>query len=109
VLYWLYWLYWFFFARGCGSRFFWVLNRVTNRVDGIGTTAYTCDVAGQPLGEAGPWSAAGVNTTYSSRLRRSMSVQAPGAAAWTNGYIFPAAINVTILRSRGAGCEVHPW
>ena len=74
------------------------LNRVTNMVDGIGTTAYAYDGAGQLLSEAGPWSGVSVSNTYSSRLRQSMSVQAPGAAAWTNGYYYDSArrlINVT--------------
>jgi len=68
-------------------------------VDGAGTTTYSYDGAGQLLSEAGPWSGVSVSNTYSNRLRRSMSVQAPGAAAWTNGYYYDSARRLTGVTS----------
>ena len=71
-------------------------------VDGIGTSTYSYDGVGQLLSEAGPWSGVSVNNTYSSRLRQSLSAQAPGAAAWTNGYYYDSARRLTGVTS-GAG------
>jgi len=84
------------------------LNRVTNMVDGIGTTAYSYDGAGQFLSEAGPWSGVSVSGTYLNRLRQSMSVQAPGAAAWTNGYYYDSARRLTGVTS-GAGSFAYQF
>ena len=75
------------------------LNRVANMVDGIGTSTYSYDGAGQLLSEPGPWSGVSVNNTYSSRLRQSLSAQAPGAAAWTNGYGYDSARRLTSVAS----------
>ena len=78
------------------------LNRVTNMVDGIGASTYSYDGAGQLLSEAGPWSGVSVSNVYVNRLRQSLSAQAPGAAAWTNGYGYDSARRLTGVTS-GAG------
>ncbi len=66
------------------------LNRLTNLVDAVGTNAYTYDAAGQLLSEDGPWSSDTVSYTYTNRLRKSLSLLQPGAAAWTQSYTHDA-------------------
>jgi RHS repeat-associated protein len=76
-----------------------VLNRVTNMVDAVGTTTYGYDAAGQVLSEDGPWANDTVSYTYNSRLRASVSVQAPNASPWTAGYGYDAAKRLTGITS----------
>jgi RHS repeat-associated protein len=62
------------------------LNRLTNMVDAVGTTVYGYDAAGQLLSENGPWANDTVSYTYANRLRMGLSLQAPNASAWSQGY-----------------------
>ena len=71
------------------------MNRLTNMVDGVGTTAYGYDAAGQLLSEDGPWAADTVSYTYNNRLRSNLSLQAPNASAWTQTYGYDAAKRLT--------------
>ena len=75
------------------------LNRLTNMVDGVGTTTYAYDAAGQPLTENGPWADDTVSYTYNNRLRASVSVLGPNASAWTEAYGYDAAKRLTSLTS----------
>src|SRR6516162_4488125 len=43
------------------------LNRLTNRVDGLGSTVYAYDAAGQLLSEGGLWTDDTVSFTYNNR------------------------------------------
>lgn len=65
-----------------------VLNHLTNIVDAVGTTAYSYDQVGQILSEDGPWANDTVSYTYQNRLRMGLSVQAPNASAWMEGYTY---------------------
>ncbi len=60
-------------------------------LDGVGTTVYGYDAAGQLVSEAGPWASDTVNYTYQNRLRQSLSVAAPNGAAWTQTYGYDSA------------------
>ena len=75
------------------------LNRLTNMVDGVGTTAYGYDAAGQLLSEDGPWAYDTVSYTYNNRLRTGLSVQAPNADAWTQSYGYDSARRLTSVTS----------
>ncbi len=75
------------------------LNRLTNMVDGVGTTAYGYDAAGQLLSEDGPWADDTVSYTYNNRLRTGLSVQAPNADAWTQSYGYDSARRLTSVTS----------
>ena len=75
------------------------LSRVTNMVDAAGTTAYSYDAAGQILSEDGPWADDTVSYTYTNRLRASVSVQAPSASPWTQGYGYDTAKRLTGVTS----------
>jgi RHS repeat-associated protein len=75
------------------------LNRLTNMVDGVGTTVYDYDTAGQLLSEDGPWANDTVSYTYQSRLRTSLSVQAPNADAWSQSYGYDSARRLTSVSS----------
>jgi RHS repeat-associated protein len=75
------------------------LNRLTNMVDGIGTTIYGYDAAGQLLSEGGLWPNDTVNYTYANRLRIGLSLLAPNASAWTEGYAYDNARRLTSLTS----------
>jgi RHS repeat-associated protein len=75
------------------------LNRLTNMVDGIGTTRYSYDSVGQLLSEDGPWTSDTVSYTYANRLRTGLSVQAPNASPWTQSYGYDAARRLDSLAS----------
>jgi RHS repeat-associated protein len=76
-----------------------VLNRLTNMVDAVGTTVYGYDAAGQLLSEDGPWAYDTVNYTYANRLRTGLSLQAPNASAWSQGYGYDNARRLTGVNS----------
>ncbi|MCX6916586.1 MAG: hypothetical protein NT167_26665 [Verrucomicrobia bacterium] len=65
------------------------LNRRTTMVDGIGTTSYSYDAAGQLLTEDGPFANDTVSNTYSHRRRVALSLQQP-VGGWTNGFAWDA-------------------
>ena len=71
------------------------MNRLTNRVDGLGTTLYTYDGVGQLLSEAGPWTGGSVVNTYSNRLRQTSTVNTP----WTQNYYYDDARRLTNVTS----------
>jgi RHS repeat-associated protein len=75
------------------------LNRLTNMVDAVGTTVYGYDAAGQLLSEDGPWTDDNVGYTYANRLRTGLSLQAPDASAWTQGYGYDSVRRLTSITS----------
>jgi RHS repeat-associated protein len=75
------------------------LNRLTNMLDGTGTTSYGYDAAGQVLSEDGPWADDTVSYTYNNRLRTGMSVLAPNASPWTQNYGYDAEKRLTSVAS----------
>jgi RHS repeat-associated protein len=79
------------------------MNRLTNLVDGAGTTAYGYDAAGQLLNEGGLWLNDTVSYTYTNRLRTGLSVLAPNASAWTQGYGYDSARRLTNVVSPAGG------
>lgn len=70
------------------------LNRVTNMVDGVGTTAYTYTLGNQLLTEDGPWASDTITSTYVNRLRTKLALQQP-TGLWTNIFLFDAARRLT--------------
>ncbi|HLX70603.1 MAG TPA: RHS repeat-associated core domain-containing protein [Verrucomicrobiae bacterium] len=66
------------------------LDRSTNMVDGVGTTAYSYDAAGQLLSEAGPWASDTVSYTYANRLRTALSLSQP-SGSWSQSYGYDTA------------------
>ena len=79
------------------------MNRLTNLVDAVGTTAYAYDAAGQLLNEGGLWLNDTVSYTYANRLRTGLSVLAPNASAWTQGYGYDSARRLTNVVSLAGG------
>ena len=75
------------------------VNRLTNMVDAVGTTVYGYDAAGQLLSEDGPWPNDTVSYSYNNRLRTGLSLQAPDAEAWTQGYSYDSARRLTSVTS----------
>src|SRR5256885_13678148 len=63
-------------------------------VDGIGTTVYSYDAAGQLLTEDGPFASDTVTNAYSARLRVRLSLGQP-AGYWTNGFGYDPARRLT--------------
>ncbi len=66
------------------------MNRLTNMLDGVGTTVYGYTAVGQLLSEDGPFASDTVTNTYVNRLRTAMSLQQP-SGSWTNGFIHDQA------------------
>jgi YD repeat-containing protein len=75
------------------------LNRLTGMVDGIGTTVYGYDAAGQLLSEGGLWPQDTVSYSYNNRLRAGMSIAAPNASAWAQSYGYDSARRLTGITS----------
>jgi YD repeat-containing protein len=67
------------------------LNRLTNRVDGLGSTVYAYDAAGQLLSEGGLWTDDTVSFTYNNRLRTGVSLRAPNSDPWVETYGYDGA------------------
>ena len=67
------------------------LNRVTNMVDAVGTTAYTYTSGGFLYTEDGPFANDTVTNLYVNRLRVGLGLQQPTEASWTNGFAYDAA------------------
>jgi YD repeat-containing protein len=76
-----------------------VLNRLTNLVDGIGTTRYAYDAAGQLLSEGGLWTDDAVSYTYNNRLRTGLGLLQPDSSAWAQSYSYDGARRLTSLSS----------
>jgi RHS repeat-associated protein len=74
-------------------------NRLTNMLDGIGTSAYTYNSAGQLLSEDGPYASDTVSYTYVNRLRSSLSVLAPNASPWEQTYTYDSAKRLATVTS----------
>jgi YD repeat-containing protein len=75
------------------------LNRMTNMIDGSGTTKYTYSAAGQLLTEDGPFASDTVTNGYSNRLRKGLSLEQP-TGFWTNGYAYDIAKRLTNVTSQ---------
>jgi YD repeat-containing protein len=60
------------------------LNRKTNMVDAVGTTAYAYTAGGQLWTEDGPFADDTVTNIYNNRLRTGLSLKQP-TGSWTNG------------------------
>ena len=81
-----------------------LLNRLTNMVDGVGTNLYSYTSAGLLSSEDGPWNDDTLSYTYNSqRLRSGLSVLAPNASPWTEGYGYDGAERLTNLTSPAGG------
>jgi YD repeat-containing protein len=75
------------------------LNRVTNMVDGVGTTVYSYTSGGQLYTEDGPFASDTVTNGYTQRMRTSLALQ-QSTGAWTNGFIYDPAGRLTNVTSQ---------
>jgi len=75
------------------------VNRLTNMVDGVGTTKYTYTAFGAPQSEDGPWADDTVTLTYQAGLRSGSSLQQPSASAWAQTYGHDSAKRLTSVTS----------
>jgi YD repeat-containing protein len=74
-------------------------NRMTNMVDGLGTSSYAYDAVGQLLYEDGPWAYDTVSYSYSNRLRTGLGIAAPDPSAWFQSYAYDAVKRLTNVTS----------
>jgi RHS repeat-associated protein len=77
-----------------------LVNRLTNMIDGIGTTAFTWTPGGQLASEDGPWSSDAVSYSYSHRLRSGLSLQQVSASPWQQSYGYDAYRRLTNVTSQ---------
>ncbi len=75
------------------------LDRITNMVDGVGTTAYSYTLGGFLQTEDGPWASDTVTYTYQNRLRSGLNLQAPNASDWVQSYGYDGGRRLTTLTS----------
>jgi len=75
------------------------LSRLTNMVDGVGTTRYAYFAGGQLQSEDGPWANDTVTNGYVNRLRTSLGLQQP-TGNWTNGFGYDSAKRLTNVTSQ---------
>jgi YD repeat-containing protein len=74
-------------------------NRLTNMVDGIGTTAYSYDQVEQVLSEGGLWPNDSVSYTYQNRLRMELSLAHSSGSSWTQDYEYDDARRLDGIQS----------
>ena len=74
------------------------LSRLTNMVDGSGTTAYAYTSGNQLLTESQPFASGTVTNIYVNRLRTRLSLQQP-AGVWTNAFTYDVAGRLTNVAS----------
>jgi RHS repeat-associated protein len=67
------------------------MNRLTNMMDGVGTTHYSYDAASQLLSEDGPWANDTMSYTYANRLRMGLSLTEPNTSVWNQSYGYDSA------------------
>jgi len=75
------------------------LHRLTNMLDGVGTTVYSYANFGAVLSEDGPWEKDTVSFTYTNRLRAGLSLAQFSGPAWTQGYGYDASHRVKSISS----------
>src|SRR5436853_7903940 len=75
------------------------LNRLTNMVDAVGTTAYSFTSGGLLQSEDGPWASDTVTYTYQNRLRTGLNLQAPNNSDWVQSYGYDGGKRLTTLTS----------
>ncbi len=75
------------------------MNWMTSMSDAIGTTSFTYTQVGQLSSETGPWGDDTVSNIYTDRLRTTLSLQQPEAAAWVQDYGYDLAGRMTTLSS----------
>jgi RHS repeat-associated protein len=84
------------------------LNRITNMLDGVGTTTYTYTIGGLLASEDGPFGSDMVTNFYANRLRAGLSLTQP-AGAWTNGFLYDAADRLTnVISPAGTFAYYYP-
>jgi RHS repeat-associated protein len=80
-------------------------KRPTSMLDGVGTTVYSYDDAGQVLSEDGPWTDDMISYGYTARQRTSLSLQAPNGSPWTQSYAYDTARRLTNVTSPAGSFE----
>ena len=73
------------------------LNRLTNVVDGLGTSTFSYTLAGELQSAGGLWSGDTVSYSYNNRLRSGLTV-----GAWSQSYGYDGVLRLTNVTS-GAG------
>jgi len=64
------------------------LGRLTNIVDGVGSTSFGWTDGGLLAYEDGPWSHDRIDYTYAARMRSAFSLEQENAGAWVQGYAY---------------------
>jgi RHS repeat-associated protein len=78
------------------------LNRLTNMVDAVGTTAFSYTPAGQLQSETGPWPCDTVAYTYAQGLLTNLNLTQPGGN-WTQTYGYDVNWRLQTLTSPAGG------
>ena len=76
-------------------------NRMTNMVDGLGTSSYAYDAVGQLSYEDGPWAYDTVSYSYTNRFRTGLGIAAPDASASSQSYAYDTVKRLKNVTSLG--------
>lgn len=79
------------------------VGRLTNMVDGVGSTKFSYSAANQLISEDGPWADDSITLSYNRRLRSAMVLAEPVGNAVTNEYRYDTANRLTNQTSSIAG------
>ena len=74
------------------------LNRLTNMVDAVGTTAFSYTPAGQLASENGPWTSDTVSNTYVQDLRTALNLL-QASTNWSQSYGYDSSWRMTNITS----------
>jgi RHS repeat-associated protein len=76
------------------------MSRLSQMVDGIGTTAFGYTPAGQLASETGPWASDTVSYTYANQLRQTLNLLQPNASPWAQSYGYDAVNRLQTVTSQ---------
>jgi RHS repeat-associated protein len=79
------------------------LNRLTNMLDGVGSTVFGWTPGSQLATEDGPWPGDTVSYSYTDRLRTALQLSQPNASPWVQNYTYDTDYRLSTTASPAGG------